>query len=59
LELKTMDKIKSDRKWDEIQVAFLNKHHYFTPSAIKSRSQKKQENLAVIIARLEENNYTD
>ena len=58
-ELKTMNKINSDRKWDETQVKFLNQHTYFTSSAIKSRSQKKQENLAVIIARLEENNYTD
>jgi hypothetical protein len=54
-----MKKIKSDRKWDEIQVKFFNQHTYFTPTAIKSRLQKKQENLAVIVARLEENNYTD
>ena len=59
LELKTMDKIKSDRKWDEIQVSFLNKHHYFTKTAINSREEKKKENLAVILARLEENNYLD
>ncbi|MCX6191040.1 MAG: triple tyrosine motif-containing protein [Flavobacteriia bacterium] len=58
-ELKTMNKINSDRKWDENQVRFLNQHTYFTPSAIKSRALKKQENLAVILARLEENNYTD
>ena len=58
-ELKTMKKIKSDRKWDETQVKFFNQHKYFTPTAIQSRSQKKQENLAVILARLEENNYTD
>ena len=54
-----MKKIKSDRKWDETQVKFFNQHKYFTPPAIQSRSQKKQENLAVILARLEENNYTD
>ena len=58
-ELKTMNKINSDRKWDENQVRFLNQHTYFTPSAIKSRALKKQENLAVILARLEENNYLD
>lgn len=58
-ELKTMNKINSDRKWDENQVRFLNQHTYFTPSAIKSRALKKQENLAVILARLEENHYSD
>jgi hypothetical protein len=40
-------------------VAFLNKHHYFTKTAINSREEKKKENLAVILARLEENNYLD
>ena len=59
LELKTMDKIKSDRKWDEIQVSFLNKHQYFTKTAINSREEKKKENIAIILARLEENNYLD
>ncbi len=59
LELKTMDKIKSDRKWDEMQVAFFNKHRYFTKTSIDSREAKKNDNLAVIIARLEENNYLD
>jgi hypothetical protein len=54
-----MDKIKSDRKWDEIQVSFLNKHQYFTKTAINSRDEKKKENIAIILARLEENNYQD
>ena len=51
LELKTMDKIKSDRKWDEIQVSFLNKHQYFTKTAINSREEKKKENIASILAK--------
>jgi miniconductance mechanosensitive channel len=55
----TMDKIKSDRKWDEMQVAFFNKHRYFTKTSIDSREEKKNDNLTVIIARLEENNYLD
>lgn len=58
-ELREHGKIDSDRKWDEMQVAFLNMHKYFTPTAIASRQAKKQKNLEEVMARLERNEYKD
>ncbi|MEB0279543.1 MULTISPECIES: YitT family protein [unclassified Mucilaginibacter] len=31
--------------WDKTQVSFLQNHHYFTPTSLKNREPKKQENL--------------
>lgn len=59
LELKEHGKIDSDRKWDEMQVAFLNMHRYFTPTAIASRQEKKMKNLQEVVERLERNDYLD
>lgn len=59
LELREHGKIDSDRKWDEIQVSFLSQHRYFTQTAIKTRRERKKQNLALIKKRLEENNYKD
>ena len=58
-ELRSMKKIDSDRKWDEIQVKFLKSHQFFTKTSINSRRKKKMENLKNVIARLEENKYKD
>lgn len=58
-ELKEHGKISSDRQWDEIQVAFLKSHKYFTRTAIRTRKKKKQENLEEVIERLERNEYAD
>lgn len=58
-ELKEHGKIDSDRKWDEMQVAFLNMHKYFTPTAIASRQVKKDKNLQEVIERLERDEYED
>lgn len=59
LELREHGKIDSDRKWDEIQVAFLSSHKYFTKTAKRMRLKKKEQNLKEIIARLERNQYKD
>lgn len=58
-ELKEHGKINSDRKWDEIQVAFFQKHKYFTKSSINLRQEKKDQHLKEIIARLERDEYED
>lgn len=58
-ELKEHGKIDSDRKWDEMQVAFLNMHKYFTPTAIASRQEKKARNLQEVMDRLARNEYAD
>jgi class 3 adenylate cyclase len=58
-ELKEMNKIDSDRKWDEIQIKFLENHHYFTQTAIESRQKKKEENIQFVRERLERNEYAD
>lgn len=58
-ELKEHGKIDSDRQWDEMQVAFLNMHRYFTPTAIASRQEKKMKNLQEVMERLERNEYDD
>ncbi len=59
LELREHGKIDSDRKWDEIQVMFLNQHKYFTETAKNTRQEKKMQNLEEIKARLERNEYAD
>jgi ligand-binding sensor domain-containing protein/class 3 adenylate cyclase/predicted metal-dependent HD superfamily phosphohydrolase len=58
-ELREHGKIDSDRKWDEIQVMFLNQHQYFTETAKATRQEKKMRNLEEIKARLERNEYAD
>ncbi len=58
-ELREHGKINSDRKWDEMQVAFLTAHQYFTTTSIQSRQLKKQQNLAEIKERLAKDEYKD
>ena len=59
VELRNMKKIDSDRKWDEIQLKFLKEHRFFTKTAIKTRTKKKQENIKKVIERLEKGEYVD
>jgi ligand-binding sensor domain-containing protein/class 3 adenylate cyclase/predicted metal-dependent HD superfamily phosphohydrolase len=58
-ELREHGKISSDRKWDEIQVVFLEQHHYFTETSIKTRQDKKNKNLKEVKERLVKNDYAD
>lgn len=58
-ELREHGKIDSDRKWDEMQVAFLTQHRYFTKTAIETRRPKKLQNLEEIKQKLETFNYKD
>jgi ligand-binding sensor domain-containing protein/class 3 adenylate cyclase/predicted metal-dependent HD superfamily phosphohydrolase len=59
LELREHGKIDSDRKWDEIQVMFLNNHQYFTETAKATRQAKKMKHLEEIKERLLRNEYVD
>lgn len=58
-ELRTYGKLHSDRKWDEIQVDFLESHTYFTESAIQLRRAKKMFHLQEIKQKLETFDYKD
>ncbi len=58
-ELREHCKIDSDRKWDEVQVSFLNSHKYFTKTAKETRDKKKAQNLQEILDRLERDEYDD
>ena len=58
-ELREHGKIDSDRKWDEMQVSFLNMHKYFTETSIRTRVEKKKKNLEEVMARLERDEYED
>lgn len=40
--------IDSENQWNAIQIQFLEKHHYFTDTAIQNRALKKQEHLETI-----------
>lgn len=58
-ELKEHGKIDSDRKWDEMQIRFLEQHRYFTKTSIETRRPKKLLNYEDVKARLERNEYKD
>jgi ligand-binding sensor domain-containing protein/class 3 adenylate cyclase/predicted metal-dependent HD superfamily phosphohydrolase len=58
-ELREHGKISSDRKWDEIQVMFLEQHKYFTDTSKKTRQEKKNKNVEEVKTRLERNEYID
>ncbi len=58
-ELREMNKIDSDRAWDKQQVKFLNQQKYFTKTAIETRQKKKEENLLLVLKRLERDEYVD
>ena len=48
-ELRAMDRSLSVEKWNEIQIAFLEKHHYFTPYCNEKRNPAKLEYLRKLI----------
>jgi class 3 adenylate cyclase/predicted metal-dependent HD superfamily phosphohydrolase len=58
-ELKERGIIASDRKWDEIQISFLNQHKYFTKTSKESRQKTKEKNILLVQERLEKNEYLD
>lgn len=51
-ELSVFGFLHSEDEWNQLQVRFLNSHHYFTPTALKLRQAKKQQHLEQIKAKL-------
>lgn len=45
-ELQMYGILQSEDEWNKLQVGFLEKHHYFTKTAIATRKEKKDEYLA-------------
>lgn len=43
----------NEDQWNRLQIDFMEKHHYFTPTAQKLRKQKKEENLQLVRSKLE------
>lgn len=41
-----LGKVTDERQWNELQLRFLEKHRYWTPSAIRKRESLKQKHLA-------------
>lgn len=56
-ELIKFGKISGNRQWDQMQISFLEKHHYFTKSSIETRQPEKLKRIEEIKARLIENRY--
>ncbi len=44
--------IDNENEWNKLQVRFLEKHRYFTSSAIRLRKAKKIENLAIVKSKI-------
>ena len=51
-ELSVYGLLDTEKEWNELQVRFLEKHHFFTKTAIKLRQAKKDENLALVKRKL-------
>lgn len=58
-ELREREIVTSSRKWDEIQISFLNQHKYFTKTAIETRQKVKDENMQIVRERIDKNEYID
>jgi class 3 adenylate cyclase/predicted metal-dependent HD superfamily phosphohydrolase len=58
-ELVAYNKLTTRRQFDELQIAFLEKHHYFTATSIKRRGEKKLAYLQEIRDRYAKGEYED
>lgn len=54
-EMRHFGVLGSEREWNELQLRFLERHHYFTPTNKALREPVKQDNLALVKAWLEKN----
>lgn len=52
LELKHFNPDFTEQAWDELQLVFMQKHHYHTEYCRQNREPKKQENLLTVKKRL-------
>lgn len=51
-EMLAFDNIKNKEEWNKVQVDFMQKHHYFTPTAIKDNYSQKEKNLAIVQSKI-------
>ena len=51
-ELLKAGRIRNHEDWNRLQVSFMEKHNYFTQTAISQRKPKKDDNLAQVKAKL-------
>jgi predicted metal-dependent HD superfamily phosphohydrolase len=51
-ELSMYGMINTEEEWNRLQVGFLEKHHYFTATALKLRKDKKDQNLAIVKSKI-------
>jgi ligand-binding sensor domain-containing protein/class 3 adenylate cyclase/predicted metal-dependent HD superfamily phosphohydrolase len=58
MELMARGKVSGDKEWDAIQIAFLEKHQYFTDYSKKYRQPIKEKHLEMIKKRYAEDKYT-
>ena len=48
MELRTYGALRTEREWNEMQVRFLERHHYFTETNKKLREPQKQVHMAAL-----------
>lgn len=53
-ELLSCHAVKNENEWNQIQVKFLESHHYFTETSIRLRTEKKMKHLSEIRVRTEQ-----
>ena len=51
-EMLAFGNIKNREEWDKIQVVFMQKHHYFTPTAINNNYSQKEKNIAIVQSKI-------
>jgi uncharacterized protein len=51
-ELSMYGMIDNEDQWNNLQIGFLEKHHYFTGTSLKLRKDKKDENLALVKSKI-------
>ncbi len=52
-ELKAADVLQNEVQWDQMQVQFLEQHHYFTQTAIHTRKKQKDTHLTEVKKKLQ------
>jgi hypothetical protein len=48
--------IKNIEEWNQVQVDFMQKHHYFTSTAIRDNYLQKEKNLAIVQSKIKYKN---
>ena len=51
-ELAVYDIISNEDEWNRLQIGFLEKHHYFTKTAIKLRKEQKDKHIEIVRSKI-------